>query len=519
MRTHLELKKKSVEQKAIASDVHPLESRPFGVQRQPKEKARSPQTTGYESQIPNFAILNPEAGQLPVQPKLALQTKAEDTSVKTNVTGLPDNLKTGIENLSGYSLDDVRVHYNSPKPAQLQALAYAQGTDIHVAPGQEEHLPHEAWHVVQQMQGRVKPTMQMMELQINNNEALETEADVMGTRGLVNSETLQRIEQKQSPDSEEDNYLQLKSEVVQMGRSKRHKTHVKRNKSVAVEEYDDDDDYDDYDDYDDEDLDDSVPINAEGQSPTEVTFEDYLRPAIAEYVPTTPGWKHFVKAYKTEIHPQIQIAKQILSEAQKYLSDSTVLQLSQSIRVAIQKINKALGTVKGHSDRLDYQQPINEVWPIKNEIVTLRLKLVKLIADYQKLERENSDYQNEDYSKYGNKKKQKEEVNENESPEELKGWNVINDNPEVRFNDSAALDKAYAIIQAVKQGTEIKDAARDQGCSTPTWYGNMCEIRLTQGSTQLRLLAYNRGNGQLEFTTIGSFHATGKKLGNLNDYY
>ena len=45
-------------------------------------------------------------------------------------------------------MDDVNVHYNSNKPAQLQAHAYAQGTDIHLGPGQEKHLPHEAWHVV-----------------------------------------------------------------------------------------------------------------------------------------------------------------------------------------------------------------------------------------------------------------------------------------------------------------------------------------------------------------------------------
>ena len=72
-------------------------------------------------------------------------------------TGLPDNLKERIENLSGYSMDDVKVHYNSDKPTQLQAHAYTQGTDIYLAPGQEKHLPHEALHVVQQKQGRVKP--------------------------------------------------------------------------------------------------------------------------------------------------------------------------------------------------------------------------------------------------------------------------------------------------------------------------------------------------------------------------
>jgi hypothetical protein len=74
-----------------------------------------------------------------------------------NRTGLPDSLKAGIETLSGLSLDDVRVHYNSTKPAALRALAYTQGADIHVGPGQEKHLPHEAWHVVQQQQGQVRP--------------------------------------------------------------------------------------------------------------------------------------------------------------------------------------------------------------------------------------------------------------------------------------------------------------------------------------------------------------------------
>ena len=71
---------------------------------------------------------------------------------KENKTGLSDNLKAGIEELSGQNLDDVKVHYNSPKPAQLQADAYAQGTDIHLAPGQEKHLPHEAWHMLQQQE-------------------------------------------------------------------------------------------------------------------------------------------------------------------------------------------------------------------------------------------------------------------------------------------------------------------------------------------------------------------------------
>ncbi|MBL6448136.1 DUF4157 domain-containing protein [Fulvivirga sp. 29W222] len=123
---------------------------------------------------------------------ITTQLKKEGTSgpkssqtPNSNKTGLPDNLKAGIENLSGYSMDDVKVHYNSPKPAQLNAHAYAQGTDIHVAPGQEQHLPHEAWHTVQQKQGRVQPTMQMKGgMNVNDDTSLEREADVMGAKAI-----------------------------------------------------------------------------------------------------------------------------------------------------------------------------------------------------------------------------------------------------------------------------------------------------------------------------------------------
>jgi hypothetical protein len=101
---------------------------------------------------------------------------------KENNTGLPDNLKSGVESLSGMSMDHVKVHYGSDKPAQLNALAYAQGSDIHLGSGQEQHLPHEAWHVVQQMQGRVQPTVEIGGVSVNDDVSLETEADVMGAK-------------------------------------------------------------------------------------------------------------------------------------------------------------------------------------------------------------------------------------------------------------------------------------------------------------------------------------------------
>ncbi len=108
----------------------------------------------------------------------------ETIQKKENKTGMPDHLKTGVENMSGMDMSDVKVHYNSPKPKQLQAHAYAQGADIHLGPGQEKHLPHEAWHVVQQKQGRVQPTKQLKGTHINDDSGLEKEADVKGQAAL-----------------------------------------------------------------------------------------------------------------------------------------------------------------------------------------------------------------------------------------------------------------------------------------------------------------------------------------------
>jgi hypothetical protein len=147
-----------------------------------------------------FATAQLEGGleeEEPLQGRFStVQAKAEP-----NRTGMPDGLKSGIESLSGMDMSSVRVHSNSDKPAQLNALAYAQGNDIHLAPGQEQHLPHEAWHVVQQRQGRVQPTTQMQGVGINDDHALESEADAMGARALstasaAHGEAAQRFDDK-----------------------------------------------------------------------------------------------------------------------------------------------------------------------------------------------------------------------------------------------------------------------------------------------------------------------------------
>lgn len=150
---------------------------------------------------PAFADNRPEAiaqsklvGAVAISPRVVAQRKRieqfteaaqlqRQSTLPARNTGLPDTLRSGIELLSGISMGDVEVHYNSSQPAKLNARAYTQGADIHVAPGEQRHLPHEAWHVVQQAQGRVQPSMQRMDaVPVNDDAGLEQEASVMGAR-------------------------------------------------------------------------------------------------------------------------------------------------------------------------------------------------------------------------------------------------------------------------------------------------------------------------------------------------
>lgn len=82
---------------------------------------------------------------------------------------LPEPIQHQLESRSGFDLSEVRVHVGHPMPVSLNAQAYTRGNDIFFAPGAydpgsekgREAIAHEAWHVVQQKQGRVKPVAEL----------------------------------------------------------------------------------------------------------------------------------------------------------------------------------------------------------------------------------------------------------------------------------------------------------------------------------------------------------------------
>jgi hypothetical protein len=160
-----------------------------------------------------------QEGEEVMQGKLAssessVQLQAEGGKAE-NRTGMPSPLKSGLEQLSGMDLSSVRVHSNSPKPAQRGALAYTQGEDIHLGPGQERHLPHEGWHAVQQMQGRVSPTMHADDASINDDTELEQEADQMGVRANRLSAAYQSAAESSAQMEQYPDVAQMQTPVIQ----------------------------------------------------------------------------------------------------------------------------------------------------------------------------------------------------------------------------------------------------------------------------------------------------------------
>lgn len=105
------------------------------------------------------------------------KTRERPDAPRPNHTGIPGRMKRDFEGRSGLSFNDVRVHYNSGGPARLGALAYTRGTQVYLGPGQERYLPHELGHVVQQKIRPVPATRRGGGVPINDDPALEAEAD------------------------------------------------------------------------------------------------------------------------------------------------------------------------------------------------------------------------------------------------------------------------------------------------------------------------------------------------------
>lgn len=147
-----------------------------------KEGQKSPVQTKQSSLSPYQS----KEGQKP-----AIQAKHRPVQRNTGNTN-EAQIKANVSSIMGVDVTGAQVNYNSSKPAQLKAEAYAQGNTVEIAPGKEQHLGHELAHIGQQAQGRVQATTSRSGgepqqanngmVNINDDPKLEKEADDIGAQ-------------------------------------------------------------------------------------------------------------------------------------------------------------------------------------------------------------------------------------------------------------------------------------------------------------------------------------------------
>ncbi len=116
--------------------------------------------------------------QVEKQKENSFPTNRQESRAVANSTGLKKS-----KGKEGFGFVDNRPEAVAQR--KLQKQGGVRPTDIHVGPGQEKHLVHEAWHAVQQKQGWVRSTAQMKDgAPVNDDRGLKHEADAMGAKAM-----------------------------------------------------------------------------------------------------------------------------------------------------------------------------------------------------------------------------------------------------------------------------------------------------------------------------------------------
>ncbi|MCU0430829.1 MAG: DUF4157 domain-containing protein [Cytophagaceae bacterium] len=130
------------------------------------------------------SLLQPKLKPL-LQPKLVPLLKPMQFKTASK---MPEEVQAKMENSFGEDFSDVAIHDNSAQAEDLGAKAFAQGKDVHFAPGEfqpntkqgQELIGHELTHVVQQKDGKVHGSEVHGKDMVNQDPALEKEADDAG---------------------------------------------------------------------------------------------------------------------------------------------------------------------------------------------------------------------------------------------------------------------------------------------------------------------------------------------------
>lgn len=115
------------------------------------------------------------------------ESKSPENASSGSSVSLPDPVQAKMEQSMGADFSGVQMFKDSEKASSVGANAFAQGNEVHFAPGQfktdqagQELIGHELAHVVQQREGRVSANTSVGGKPVNDDKGLEQEADDKG---------------------------------------------------------------------------------------------------------------------------------------------------------------------------------------------------------------------------------------------------------------------------------------------------------------------------------------------------
>jgi len=144
--------------------------------------------------------------------------------------GLPTGLQRNMETALGQDFSGVRIQRDSAEAANMGALAFTKGDNVHFAPGQfnpgttsgQNLIGHEFTHVAQQRNGVVQPTRMLGKgLAANVDKGLEAEADAFG-KMAARGEHIAKYRAPQNSNTGGVATVQAKSQVMQFATANTH---------------------------------------------------------------------------------------------------------------------------------------------------------------------------------------------------------------------------------------------------------------------------------------------------------
>ncbi|MEM7038529.1 MAG: DUF4157 domain-containing protein, partial [Bacteroidota bacterium] len=165
------------------------------------ESSRLDAPTQAKSMAPPTFDLN-ASSSAPIQGKFSDFVKEQGQESKSASSGsqvsMSESVQAKMEGTLGADFSGVQMYKDSEKAQGIGAQAYAQGNEVHFAPGQfkedtagQELIGHELAHVVQQREGRVSANTSVGGMPVNDSSALENEADAKGAQAARASDVAQ----------------------------------------------------------------------------------------------------------------------------------------------------------------------------------------------------------------------------------------------------------------------------------------------------------------------------------------